>query len=181
MILESIKTSFEEKEQRGWDSLYYYFDIHGTILVPDYDNTTLEFYPFAKEALQLIANYPSIVIGLYTCSYPKEIARYVKFFKENNINFRYVNKNPEVANTRLGCFTDKLYFNVLFEDKAGFRPYQWEEVYNFFKEKTEALPKEEENEDTVSKLIDGAPHKLLTGFITLSSSLWEDEENDVPF
>jgi len=133
MILESIVHAFKEKEKRNWEQLYYYFDIHGTILVPDYDNSTLEFYPFAKEALQLIHQHPAIVTGLYTCSYPKEITRYVTFFEENDINFKYVNKNPEVANTRLGCFTEKLYFNVLFEDKASFRPHEWEGVYNFFK------------------------------------------------
>jgi len=57
---------------------------------------------------------------LYTCSYPKEIQRYLEFFDVNGINFDYANKNPDAKNTKYGYYEDKPYYNVLFEDKAGF-------------------------------------------------------------
>jgi len=33
-----------------------------------------------------------------------------------------VNENPEVLNLKYGCYDKKPYFNVVFEDKAGFDP-----------------------------------------------------------
>jgi len=93
----------------------------------------LVFYPFAKEALELINKEPDIINLLFTCSHPAEIIRYQNFFKENNLVFKHVNENPDVPNTALGCFTSKHYFNVLFEDKCGFDPLvEWEMIYNFF-------------------------------------------------
>jgi len=113
MLLNQVKKTFQEKEERNWSTLYYYFDIHETILIPDYNNTDpLTFYPYAKEALQLISQREDIVLGLYTCSYPEEIERYQAFFKQNNIHFKYVNENPEVPNTRLGDFRSKFYFSL---------------------------------------------------------------------
>lgn len=120
-IIKGIEKSFKFKEKRGWDKIYYYFDIHETILYPDYNNTDpLKFYPHAKEVLQYLSKREDISISLYTCSYPHEIQRYLNFFEENGIHFDYANKNPEAKNTNYGYYEDKPYFNVLFEDKAGF-------------------------------------------------------------
>ena len=117
---------FEYKEKRGWDKTYWFFDIHGTILKPNYQfgNIPKEFYPHAKEAMQLISKLDDVCMVLYTCSHPHEIEQYLEFFKENNINFHYVNENPEVATdlNGYGCYDKKPYINVLFEDKAGFNP-----------------------------------------------------------
>lgn len=120
-ILWAIKEAFREMEEKKWEYVYYYFDIHRTILLPDYNNTTTDFYPHAKEVLQYLSKRKDIKMSLFTCSYPHEIERYQRFFKENEINFVYENKNPEVGNTKYGYYQDKPYFNVLFEDKAGFR------------------------------------------------------------
>ena len=70
---------------------------------------------------------------MFTCSYPQEIQKYVKLFKELNIEFDFINKNPEPNNTSYGYYEDKPYFNVLFEDKAGFDPEtDWELVAKYF-------------------------------------------------
>lgn len=120
-IIKGIEKAFKYKERKGWDKIYYYFDIHETILYPDYNNEDpLVFYPYAKEVLQYLSNRNDISINLYTCSYPEEIERYMKFFKENEILFEYANRNPEAKNTKYGYYEDKPYFNVLFEDKCGF-------------------------------------------------------------
>jgi hypothetical protein len=145
MVIDAIKKAYEDAKIRNWDTLYSLWDIHSTVLVPDYDEnkkTELKFYPFAKEVLQLLSNHqPELneikqVLIMFTCSFPDEIERYQKFFKEHHINFKYVNENPDVHNTRLGCFTNgKYYCNFGFDDKFGFQPYEYEEIYNFFIEK----------------------------------------------
>ena len=72
-------------------------------------------------------------MSLYTCSYPKEIQEYINFFKEHDIEFTFINKNPDVENTIYGYYEDKPYFNVLFEDKAGFdAKNDWGDVLMYF-------------------------------------------------
>ena len=140
-IIKSIeKNHFEYKVLRNWDKTYWFFDIHGTILKPNYEYGKIptEFYPHALETLQFISGLSDIVMCLYTCSHPHEIEEYIKLFKENNINFKYINENPEVK-TQLdgyGCYDKKPYMNVLFEDKSGFDPEtEWEEVLKYMKGK----------------------------------------------
>jgi hypothetical protein len=125
---------FQHKVERGWDKTYWAFDIHGTILKPNYQfgNIPDEYYPFAKECLQLISELPDVCMILYTCSHPHEISQYLELFEKENIHFEYVNENPEVPTQvdGYGCYDKKLYMNVLFEDKAGFNPLtEWEEIY----------------------------------------------------
>jgi hypothetical protein len=62
-----------------------------------YGNIPDEFYPLALETLQMISKMSDVVIFLYTCSHPHEIEQYLKLFSDNNIHFKYVNENPEVA------------------------------------------------------------------------------------
>lgn len=133
-IVKAIDRAFKNKEKRGWNKIYFYFDIHETILYPDYNNIDpLRFYPYAKEVLQHLSAREDVAIGLFTCSYPKEIERYMKFFAENDIVFEFANKNPDVKNTTYGYYEDKPYFNVLFEDKAGFdAETDWILVKDFF-------------------------------------------------
>jgi hypothetical protein len=131
---------FDYKEKRGWDKTYWFFDIHGTILKPNYQygNIPKEFYPHAKEAMQFISKLDDVCMVLYTCSHPHEIEQYLEFFKDNGIHFQYVNENPEVATdlNGYGCYDKKPYINVLFEDKAGFNPEtEWLEVLELLREK----------------------------------------------
>ena len=140
-ILNAIlKNHFEYKEKRGWDKTYWFFDIHGTILKPNYTygNTPKDFYPYAKETLQFLSKLPDVCMILYTCSHPHEIEEYVKLFEENGIKFEYVNDNPEVVTdvNGYGCYDKKPYVNVLFEDKAGFDPEtEWKLVLFLMREK----------------------------------------------
>ena len=133
-ILKAIENQFKRMEERRWDKIYYFFDLHETVLYPDYDNKhELRFYPYAKKVLQYLSNREDISISVYTCSYPKEIEKYMKFFKDHGIEFEFINKNPDVENTTYGYYEDKPYFNVLFEDKAGFDAEEdWELVAKHF-------------------------------------------------
>ena len=124
-IVRSIEINhYEHMVNRGWDKTYWVFDIHGTILKPNYEygNIPKEFYPSAKETLQMISKMEDVVMILYTCSHPHEIEQYLEYFEQNDIHFDYINENPEIA-TNLegyGNYDKKPYMNVLFEDKAGF-------------------------------------------------------------
>ncbi|MCK9574652.1 MAG: hypothetical protein M0R51_01595 [Clostridia bacterium] len=116
-------THAEEKE---WFETYWCIDIHGTVSYPDYRKIEpiIDYYPYAKEVLQLLSERKDIILIMYTSSYPSEIAVYTKQFNNDGIKFNYVNENPEisVAHGSFGHYTQKLYFNVLFDDKAGFDP-----------------------------------------------------------
>jgi hypothetical protein len=136
MVIRALKNFYRDREKRNWDKGYFVFDIHGTILKPNYEygNIPKEFYPFAKETLQKISKMKDVVMILYTCSHPHEIEQYIEYFKENDIDFDYINENPEIA-TNLegyGNYDKKPYMNVLFEDKAGFDgDNDWEDVFIF--------------------------------------------------
>ena len=134
-VANQIQRTFKVSFEKEWYETYWAFDVHGTILKPTYNlnEDEMEFYPFAKEALQEIAKRSDIIMILWTCSYPHEIQKYVEFFGKNGIHFHHVNENPGISSNmgNFGFYEQKFYFNVLFEDKAGFDPMrEWKEVYD---------------------------------------------------
>jgi hypothetical protein len=133
MITKAITNCLSNAKERGWAKTYWAFDIHGTMLKPNYkpNEISREFYPHAIEALQLLAKRKDIVKILYTCSYPHEIIQYIEHFANHGIHFDYINQNPEVADGAYGYYSDKFYFNVLMDDKAGFDgETDWKEILN---------------------------------------------------
>lgn len=126
-----VINTYKKKETRGWDTIYWAVDIHDTCVLANYraDVLPTEFFPKAKEVLQRISSRKDSVLILYTCSYPGEIEKYTAFFKENGINFKFTNENPDAADTAFGHFGKKFYFNIMLEDKAGFDPTEhWEDI-----------------------------------------------------
>jgi hypothetical protein len=140
-IVRAINVNhFEAMEKRGWDKTYWFFDLHSTVIRPNYKvgNIPREFYPHAKEVLQMLTKLDDVCMSIYTCSHPHEIEEYLKYFEENDIVFDYINGNPEVQSKEggYGYYKDKPYMNVLFEDKAGFdADTEWEDVRNLLTEK----------------------------------------------
>ena len=110
--------------RKGWKWTYWAFDLHSTVIKPNYEagNIPTEFYPLALECLKVISSRPEIRMIMFTCSHPHEQEQYLELFKSKGVNFDFVNKNPEVKTEEggYGYYKDKPYFNVLFEDKAGF-------------------------------------------------------------
>ena len=133
-IIKSIRTNhIEQLKRRNWEYTYWAFDLHSTIIKPNYEagNIPKEFYPYAKECLCAISKSQEIKMIMYTCSFPHERDLYIEFFKSNNIYFDFVNSNPEVKSEEggYGYYKEKPYFNVLFEDKAGFdAETEWSDV-----------------------------------------------------
>ena len=135
MITGWIDKMFEYSFKKEWFETYWAFDVHGVILKPNYRKNDFhaEFYPYAKETLQLLTKRKDIIMILYTSSYPEEIVHYQKVFKENNIHFKYVNENPDIDSSKgnFGYYEDKFYHNVLFDDHAGFSPYkEWKLIHD---------------------------------------------------
>ena len=44
-------------------------------------------------------------------------------------------ENPEIESNRYANFTKKFYYDILLDDKAGFEPNDWFEIYNFLSKK----------------------------------------------
>jgi len=142
-IMKLFRNSFEKE----WFETYWAFDIHGTIFKSTYDlnESKVEFYPFAKETLELLSNRPDIKMILWTSSYPHEIESYLEIFEDNLISFDHINENPDISSNHgnFGYYENKFYFNILFDDKSGFNPEtEWREIYDYLKycNKTGYLP-----------------------------------------
>ena len=122
----NIENSFRIMKERNWEFFYCYIDVHKTILFPAYDGFPEIYYPMSKETLQKLSNDKRIKLVLYTCSYKEDIEKYLTMFKNDNINFDFVNK-IDVPNNRYGDFSQKSYKNCLIDDVAGF-----EAIYDWF-------------------------------------------------
>lgn len=87
--------------------------------------------------MQLLSEREDTIIILFTSSYPEEIEFYNDVFKSNEINFKYINENPEISSAKgsFGYYYKKMYFNAFFDDKTGFNPEtDWEPIYCYLKE-----------------------------------------------
>jgi len=137
-MITAILKQWNKQEVRKWYESYWLFDLHGTIIKPNHihGDYTVEYYPFAKEALQLITQRTDIRTIVFTSSFPDEIEAYKKQFKKDGIKFKYFNENPEITNENgmFGYYKYKPYFDLMFEDKAGFEPeVEWKAIYYLFK------------------------------------------------
>ena len=139
-LLNWIEKMFKHSKEKKWYETYHAFDIHGVISKPDYRKSGSEFkinyYPYAKETLQFLTkNRPDMVLFIFTSSYKNEIDCYLEQFEKDDIHFKYVNENPEIADSKgsFGCYDKKPYFNSYWEDKAGFCPEKdWSPIYEYF-------------------------------------------------
>lgn len=130
MIQKAIKRAFEAKRTRGYDTIYWAIDLHGTCLKSNYTNGSYEFVnEEAVAALQRISDREDSKIILWSGCYPEEQAKIIQFFSDNMIKVDFFNENPLEMSTPTGDFSKKFYFSVLLDDKAGFDPYvDWRNV-----------------------------------------------------
>lgn len=139
-VLKQIKKTFNIGQIKKYYETYWAFDVHDTILKANYDLNTppteADFYPYAKETLQLLSELDHIIMILWTSSYPHEIEELDKLFSSLDIKFHYNAINPEISSNKgnFGYYKDKFYFNVLFEDKAGFDVAEWKDIYEYLTE-----------------------------------------------
>lgn len=117
-----------EKYKRNWDTLYFAVDLHGTI-IERYTGDAIKPYPWAADVLRELSRRPDIILILYTSSYQENLKPFYEWCSYQGITFKYLNENPECPNNKTGDFSQKFYFNVLLDDRAGFNPEtDWYEV-----------------------------------------------------
>lgn len=119
---KSIEQAFRDKKERGWQKLYWFIDLHGTIIEGKYNkfNVGANFYPNATKVLANLSKRDDIVLVLWTSSHKESIDRLLPVFDFYGIKFKYINENPECENTELCDFSKKPYFNVVIDDKGFF-------------------------------------------------------------
>jgi hypothetical protein len=136
-ITKSFDGAFKRMKDRNWEKIYVLVDIHDTIFEACYHNEEqYKWYPYAKEALEIMSYSSQICLILWSSSYKNVLEdNYGKLFKENNIKFDYININPETENNELSCFDEKTYFNVGIDDKFGFEAEKdWKVIYDYLVE-----------------------------------------------
>ena len=122
-IAKAFEVAFNRKIEKNWEKIYVVVDIHDTILRACYENEeTYDYYPYSREALQLMTAREDICLILWSGCYAEKMDEYRARFAEEGIRFDYSNENPEVGNTSFQNFEVKLYFNVGIDDKFGFEP-----------------------------------------------------------
>lgn len=134
-MVEYLDRLFTMKKERGWEYLYFMIDIHNTVIKPTYDKSTdFEFFPYAKEVLQLICKQTDIKTIMWTSTYPDTIKQYEDKFWEDGIVFDFVNENPDFKDDYIRCFINKFYYDIGFDDKFGFdAETDWKEIYDYLK------------------------------------------------
>jgi hypothetical protein len=122
-IVKAFIKAFETAKRKNWDKIYIAVDLHETCLKPTWQKEiSKEYYPYAKEVLNLLSDMSEVCLILWSCSLPELNKEYYDFFKEDGINFDYINENPECPSTDYANFDLKLYFSLGFDDKFGFDP-----------------------------------------------------------
>ncbi len=134
-ICKPFELALKKKKIDNWDKIYVLVDIHDTIFKASYYNKEMfEWFPYAKETLQVMSNRDDICLIIWTSSYTEKIQMYIHELADNGIHIDMINDNTEVNNTTLSSFDKKPYFNVGIDDKFGFEPEtDWEILYNFLK------------------------------------------------
>ena len=135
--LTAFRNAEERADQKGWDTLYLLLDIHSTVMVPNWEGKSKDFYPLCIEALQLISKDPVYKIIMWTCSKEEDRLHYKKLLEDRGIEIYSINSNPDTEGVlNWGDYSQKLYCNVLLDDKAGFdASTEWKEILNHFKTK----------------------------------------------
>jgi len=145
MIVDVIKKQWERQKTHLYYESYFAIDLHGTVIRPDHlrISDSIEFYPYAKEVMQILTKRYDIRTICFTSSYPDEIIKYTKLLKEAGIEFNYIHDNPEIseANGAFGYYKYKPYFDVMIEDKAGFNPeIEWKQIYDLLTSEENFIP-----------------------------------------
>lgn len=135
MISRAIETAFKKKITRGWDKwprMFWAIDLHDVIIPGTYtrNNENKQLYPFAEEVLQWLTNREDMCLILYTSSHRDSIDNILIWLYDNyGVKFDYVNANPECDNSSLCDFSQKFYFDIMLEDKAGFNGMEdWKKI-----------------------------------------------------
>ena len=135
MIVNAIERAYRLKEERNWDTVYYAIDLHGVCLTSNYTSFVHEFInQDVIDGLQTLSNRPEVVIIIWSGLYKDQQDSVRELFEKHGIRIDYFNENPIERSTSTGNFSNKFYFSVLLDDKAGFDPsIHWKEIIEYYK------------------------------------------------
>jgi len=143
---DQIIRSYKRFKEKGYASWYWAIDVHDVIFVGDYKvDCGMKWVRDAKRALKIMAMIPEIKVILYTASQKEQTQKTIDKIKaETGLEIFAVNENPDFKNDPSGLcdFGGKFCFDMLLEDKAGFRPEHWEEIIETLIDLGLAIPKE---------------------------------------
>ena len=160
-VTELLDLAKEKMVRGNWSEIFIAVDLHGTILKrskwrtiqngsvsetslnSDVSSSDLQssFFPMAEMTLREISKTPGLRLILFTSSTDAKIEKYLKMFQQIGIIFCEVNCNSEViSDVQYADFSKKFYFDVLFDDKAGFDSKKdWTEIFRWVQENSEFL------------------------------------------
>ena len=144
-IIKAIQIAQQKKKDRGYEYLYWCIDIHGVILTPTYNrlNEGADLYEHCIPTLQLISEDQSNKVILWSSSYRKPMTDIRDMLSEFGIRVNFINCNPDYTKTDICDFTDKFYFDILLDDKAGFEPEKdWGAIRSFLLSKFPTIRKD---------------------------------------
>ena len=125
-ISEVLNNQLDLMDERDWDRIYVAVDLHDTMMPATYSNERYGnylLYDNCMEVLQWMSNCANIRLILYTSSHGDQKADFMhNVYHKYGIGFDYHNGNPEVNNTETGDFSEKFYYNLMLDDKAGLDP-----------------------------------------------------------
>ena len=114
-IIDVIHRQCNKQHLHNWYETYWLIDMHGVIIRPNHKDdlpNKLDFYDFTQRSLQILTNRPDIRMILYTCSHKHQIRHYVNLLEMADIEFDYINDNPEIGEGDYGDYTHKPYFDL---------------------------------------------------------------------
>ena len=125
MNVFNIRRAFETAKDRLWNKIYWAIDLHDTIVRINQENcdiTKIDYFPLAKEVLQYLTKRRDFCLILNSSTKTKDLNKWLKLLQKDGIKFDYINCNPEIVGSDCSTanFSEKLYCNILLDDKAGF-------------------------------------------------------------
>ena len=85
-ITKAFEVAFNRKIEKNWEKIYVVVDIHDTILRACYENEeTYDYYPYSREALQLMTSREDICLILWSgCYDEKNIPSHLREYISNS-------------------------------------------------------------------------------------------------
>lgn len=124
--MKHVVDAYEKMRARGWDTIYYLLDLHGTVYHNSYDGHDYKVYDRAIPCLKRLCALPETQLILWSSVGPLDKETYIDDLVNRGIPMKSIigfNTNPrESAGTKVADFSEKPYFSVGIDDKFGFDP-----------------------------------------------------------
>jgi hypothetical protein len=133
-IIKAIQIAQKKQKERKYQYLYWCIDIHGVILTPTYElnNIGATYYPYCLKTLKILSDSPDQKIILWSSSHSNQLESVRRNLEDKGVDIDFINSNPDYTISEICDFSQKFYFDILLDDKAGFEAESdWEEIYNY--------------------------------------------------